>query len=328
MKKMLLTATAVLAGFALAGCSDNSVASTTAGKISQDDLYEEMKESYGAATLQQMIITDVLEKSYGDVVNDEAVDASFEEEAAAYGGAEGFEYVLSSSGYTADSYKDLIRYSLLIEEAVKDKTTITDEEIQAAYDSYVAPVTASHILVADEETANSLIEELNNGADFATLAQENSTDQGTAANGGQLTFTTGEMVAEFEEAAFALEEGEMTQEPVQSTFGFHIIKMDEKPEKGTLEEETEVLTEQILNEKLANDEYVFTILSGILQDANIQITDKDLEGVMDTFLMPEETDTPSEESIESGESTDESGESTDESGESSDDSTTEESSEE
>lgn len=325
MKKMLLTATAVLAGIALAGCADNTVASTTAGKISQEALYEEMKESYGAATLQQMIITDVLEESYGEAVNAEAVDAAFEEESAAYGGAEGFEYVLSSSGYTADSYKELIRYSLLIEEAVKDKSAIEDEEIKAAYEAYVPPVTASHILVADEETANSLIEELNNGADFATLAKENSTDEGTAANGGQLTFTTGEMVAEFEEAAFALEEGEMTQEPVQSTYGFHIIKMDEKPEKGTLEEETEVLTDQILNEKLANDEYVFTILSGILQDANIQISDKDLEGIMDTFLMPEETGTPSEESTES---TDESGESSEEESTDSSESADEESSEE
>lgn len=317
MKKMLLTATAVLAGIALAGCADDTVASTTAGKISQDALYEEMKETYGAATLQQMIITDVLEESYGEAVNDEAVAAAFEEEAAAYGGAEGFEYVLSSSGYTADSYKDLIRYSLLIEEAVKDNTTIEDEDLQAAYDAYVPPVTASHILVADEETANSLIEELNNGADFATLAQENSTDEGTAANGGQLTFTTGEMVAEFEEAAMALEEGEITQEPVQSTYGYHIIKMDEKPEKGTLEEETEVLTEQIINEKLADDEYVFNILSGILKDANIQINDEDLQGIMDTFIAPaEETGTTSEESTdESGEST-ESTESTDESEES------------
>lgn len=308
MKKMLLTATAVLAGLALAGCADDSVASTTAGKISQDELYAEMKETYGPATLQQMIITDVLENSYGEAVDSEAVDAAFEEEAALSGGAETFNYLLSSQGYTPESYKELINYSLLIEEAVKDNTTIEDEELQAAYDAYVPPVTASHILVADEETASSLIQELNDGADFATLAQENSIDPGSAENGGQMTFTTGQMVAEFEEAAFALEEGEITQEPVQTENGFHVIKMDEKPEKGTLEEETEVLTEQLINARLADNEYVFTILSGILQDANIQITDEDLQGIMDTFLMPEETGTTEE----STESTDESGESSEE----------------
>lgn len=301
MKKMLLTATAVLAGIALAGCADDTVASTTAGKISQDALYEEMKASYGATTLQQMIITDVLENSYGETVDSEAVDAAYDAEATANGGTETFDYLLSAQGYTTDSYKELIRYSLLIEAAVKENTTIEDEELQAAYDAYVPAVTASHILVADEETATSLIEQLNDGADFATLAQENSIDPGSAENGGQITFSTGEMVAEFEDAAFALEEGEITQEPVATEFGFHVIKMDEKPEKGTLEEETDVLTEQIINTKLADNDYVFTILSGILQDANIQITDEDLQGIMDTFLAPAETDTTSEESTESGE---------------------------
>lgn len=311
MKKMLLTATAVLAGLALAGCADNDVASSTAGKISQEELYENMKETYGPATLQQMIITDVLESQYGEAVTDDTVDAALEEEAQMYGGQEQFEAVLTSSGYTTDSYKDLIRYSLLVEEAVKAHGEITEEEYQAAYDAYVPPVTASHILVEDEETANTLIEELNNGADFAELAKEHSADAGTAENGGQLTFSTGEMVAEFEEAALALEEGEITEEPVQSTFGFHIIKMDEKPEKGTLEEEKEVLTEQIMFEKLANNEYVFGVLSTLLQDANIIINDEDLKGIMDTFLKPApvEESTESTESAPAEESTEESSES-------------------
>ena len=310
---MLLTATAILTGLALAGCADDTVASSTAGKISKDELYEEMKETQGAATLQQMIINDVLTESYGETVDDKAVDTAFEEEAEAYGGAETFEYALSSSGYTADSYKDLIRYSLLVEEAVKDNTKIEDEELETAYEAYVPPVTASHILVAEEDQAKSLIEQLNDGADFATLAQENSIDPGSAENGGQMTFTTGQMVAEFEEAAFALEEGEITQEPVQTENGFHVIKMDEKPEKGSLEEETDVLKENIINEKLANDEYVFSILSTILQDANIQINDEDLKGTMDTFLLPEDaqgesgesTEAPAEESSEPAESSEE-----------------------
>lgn len=310
MKKMLLTATAVLAGLALAGCADDTVASSTAGKISQEELYENMKETYGSATLQQMIITDVLEAQYGEAVTDDTVDTAMEEEAQMYGGQEQFEGVLTSSGYTTESYKDLIRYSLLVEEAVKDQSEITEEEYQTAYDEYTPPVTASHILVEDAETANTLIEELNNGADFAELAKEHSTDKASAENGGQMTFSAGEMVAEFEEAAFALEEGEITEEPVESTFGFHIIKMDEKPEKGTLEEEKEGLTEQIMTAKLANNEYVFGILSTVLQDANIQISDEDLKGSMDTFLKPEEAgaatesgeSAPAEESTESEES--------------------------
>ena len=114
MKKMLLTATAILTGLALAGCADDTVASSTAGKISKDELYEEMKETQGAATLQQMIINDVLTESYGETVDDKAVDTAFEEEAEAYGGAVLFridqpqlperEYVLDEPAYVGGKW--------------------------------------------------------------------------------------------------------------------------------------------------------------------------------------------------------------------------------
>jgi parvulin-like peptidyl-prolyl isomerase len=87
-------------------------------------------------------------------------------------------------------------------------------------------VWARHILVADEATALSVIEKLNNGGDFAALAKEFSTD-GSAANGGDLGwFGTGAMIPEFEAAAFALEKpGDYTPTPVASQYGFHIIQL-------------------------------------------------------------------------------------------------------
>jgi parvulin-like peptidyl-prolyl isomerase len=94
-------------------------------------------------------------------------------------------------------------------------------------------VWARHILVADEATALTVIERFNNGEDFAALAQELSTDTGSAPNGGDLGwFGSGAMVAEFEAAAFALKNpGDITTTPVQTSFGFHIIQLIAKQDR-------------------------------------------------------------------------------------------------
>lgn len=86
-------------------------------------------------------------------------------------------------------------------------------------------VWARHILVETEEEANSIYERLQNGEDFTELAKELSLDTGSGANGGDLGwFGRGAMVAPFEEAAFSLEIGEIS-EPVKSDFGYHIIQV-------------------------------------------------------------------------------------------------------
>ena len=111
---------------------------------------------------------------------------------------------------------------------------VTDEAIQTAYDAYVddtasrEQVTASHILVETEEEARAIIEQLNDGADFAALAKEKSTGP-SGPNGGQLgSFGRGQMVPGFEAAAFAMPAGSYSETPVQTQFGWHVIKVADK----------------------------------------------------------------------------------------------------
>lgn len=124
--------------------------------------------------------------------------------------------------------------SAYMEEAIANR--VSPETIEAAYQQRFADaepveeVHAAHILVEDKETAQEIRTKLDEGADFAALAAEYGTD-GTASRGGDLGwFVHGQMVPQFADAAFAMEPGTVS-EPVQSPFGWHIIKLFERREQ-------------------------------------------------------------------------------------------------
>ena len=139
---------------------------------------------------------------------------------------------------------------------------VTDADLEAAYDTRYAAAepepefNASHILVETEAKAAELITALEGGADFAALAQEHSTGP-SGPNGGNLGwFGLGQMVPPFEQAVLALEQGAVS-EPVQTQFGWHVVKLNEKRLKGapTLAEVEEELKQAIrsgrVDQKLA-----------------------------------------------------------------------------
>lgn len=116
----------------------------------------------------------------------------------------------------------------------KVSAEISEEAVQSAYDTFVADsasreqVTASHILVETEDTARAIIEQLNDGADFAELAREKSTGP-SGPNGGSLgAFGRGQMVPAFEAAAFSMPVGSYSADPVQTQFGWHVIQVTDK----------------------------------------------------------------------------------------------------
>ena len=116
----------------------------------------------------------------------------------------------------------------------KISSDVNDAAIEKAYKTFVADtasreqVTAAHILVATEDEAKAIIVSLKEGADFAELAKSKSTGP-SGPNGGSLgKFGRGQMVPAFENAAFTLEDGQITTQPVQTQFGWHVIKVESK----------------------------------------------------------------------------------------------------
>ncbi|MGA0411702.1 MAG: peptidylprolyl isomerase [Candidatus Puniceispirillales bacterium] len=154
--------------------------------------------------------------------------------------------------------KDQILAKYWLNNFVRNETR--EEKINQFYDNYLKSFSgfkeanASHILVKTREEAISIIEKLNKQSIFSELARIHSTGP-SGKNGGELGwFAPGQMVKGFENATFALKKGETTQEPVETKFGFHIIKLndirDAKPKK--LDEIRENIIDQITKNSLAN----------------------------------------------------------------------------
>lgn len=164
--------------------------------------------------------------------------------------------------------------------------SVSDDEVRARYDEEIASrpaeneVNARHILVATAEEARAVITALDSGADFATLAQDRSTGPSGPQGGDLGYFTRGRMVPEFEEAAFKLTVGEYTKEPVQTQFGFHVIKVeDARPvQPPPFEQVAGQVQSGILREKYAE------LLQSLRNETVISISDPDLKAAYDAAV--------------------------------------------
>ena len=133
---------------------------------------------------------------------------------------------------------------------------VTPQAVRARYDKFVKDnppkeeISARHILVATEPEAGKIIGELKGGGDFAKIASERSIDPAGKQQGGSLGyFSRDDMVAEFSEAAFKLKDGEVTQTPVKTQFGWHVIKIEGRRQVSpSFEDMQEQLTSEMQQE--------------------------------------------------------------------------------
>jgi len=159
---------------------------------------------------------------------------------------------------------------------------VSDAQARAAYDEQIGKlkpeqeVHARHILVKTEDEAKDLVKQLKAGADFKELAQKSS-DGGSAHSGGDLGyFSRGQMVKSFEDAAFALEPGQIS-DPIKSEFGWHVIKVEDKRTKPvpTFEEVKDQITASLIQTQLKDT------VQKLRSSASVDILDPDLKKSID-----------------------------------------------
>ena len=300
-KKFLAGAITLLSVATLAACSTSSqgadLISMKGDVITEHQFFEEVKNNPTAQqVLLNMTIQKVFEKQYGSEVSDKDVDDAVAEEQKKYG--DSYQTVLARAGMTAESRKQQIRTSKLVEYAVKKaaEAELTDENYKKAYEEYTPEVTAQIIRLDSEEKAKEVLAKAKeSGADFTQLVKDNTTDEKAKENGGEITFDSAstELPAAVKKAAFALDVdgiSDVITAPGTQAYSnsFYIVKLTKKTEKSSnWEDYKEKLKTVILTQKQNDATFVQGVISKELQAANIKVKDPAFQTIFTQYIQGE-----------------------------------------
>lgn len=316
-KKFLAGAVTLLAVATLAACSntaDKDIITMKGQTITVSEFYEKVKTNSAAQqVLLSMVVTEVFEAEYGDKVTEKEVNAEYDKKAKELG--ETFESALASAGLTSETFKQQIRTNLLVEYALKQaaEKDITDEDYKAAYEAYTPEVTAQIIKLDDEAKAKEVLAAAQaEGADFAQLAKDNSTDTATKEDGGTVKFdsTSTTIPTQVQTAIFALEPGQVGASVVNvvdmTTYqtSYYVVKLNSKTEKATdWKEYKDTLKEIIVAQRQSDSTFVTNVLSEALQNANVKVKDEAFQNLLSQYIQSD-TSSSSSSSTSSSSSSD------------------------
>ena len=297
-KKFVAGAVTLLSVVTLAACakggSDKDIVTMKGDTITVGDFYDEIKYNQGAQQyLFQMTINKVFEKEYGSKVSDKDVEKKVDEQKKQLG--EAFNSYLTQQGLTEETNKQQIRSNLLLEYAVDQAISkeLTDEAYKKAFESYTPEITANVIKLDSEEKANEVLASVKaEGADFAQIAKENSTDASTKENGGEIKFDSGTTTVptRIKEAASKLDVNGISDVVIdpasqKSAGAYYIVKVTKKEEKGSDWKKYEKRLKEILTAERKNDaNFIRSIIAKAMTNANIKVKDDAFKATFNQYM--------------------------------------------
>lgn len=317
MKKKIFFVLACV--FLLAGCNnvkltngENAVVTFTEGGISSDELYNSLKESYGAERLMNLIDSKLLNEKYETSTEEKSYinqKVKSTKEAAKKVNANFDLYLTYYYGLKNESeFRDYLslnyKRSLWAEEYAEE--TVTEKQIKEYYETeVVGDIDASHILItvdtkdgATEEEkktaeqkaydkAKEIIEKLKKGEDFSKLAKEYSKDSTTASKGGSLgKINTGDYANEVFEALKNLKDGSYSTSPVKSSYGYHIVYRTSQDKKAELDDNlTKEIKTTIGKEIVAESGFSVKALKALREKNNMKFEDTTLEKEFEKLIL-------------------------------------------
>ncbi|MBE7122598.1 peptidylprolyl isomerase PrsA [Bacillus cereus] len=279
-KKLFMGTIITCVALTLSACgSSENVATSKVGNVTEKELSKELRQTYGKSTLSQMMLNKALLDKY-EVSDEEAkkqVDAAKEQM------GDKFKVALEQVGLkNEDELKERMKPEIALEKAIR--ATVTDKDVK---DSHKPEMKVSHILVKDEKTAKEVKEKINNGEDFTALAKQYSEDTGSKEQGGEIAgFAPGQTVKEFEEAAYKLDAGQVS-EPIKTSYGYHIIKVTDKKELKPFDEVKDTIRKDLEQQRLQDTtgKWKQQVINDLLKEADIKVTDNEFK---DTFKFLDE----------------------------------------
>ncbi len=263
--------------------------------ILQTEAGQNVVEEFRKMKLEQLITNELLvqeAQERGIEVSNEEMNNIFDQQINALKqqnnlNDEQLEQAIQQQGFESmQQYKDMFFENNMngflvnkLREEVVNEVSVSDEEAREFYDNNPQQFETSeqkrvsHILFDEQEKAEEVLAEINNGADFAEMAREHSTGP-TAENGGDLGFITANeqgLDRTFRDAAMELSVGELSSEPVETQFGFHLIKVTEAREAGVREfEEVKSQIKSQMRSQKQNQAFQ-EFVEGLREDAEIDI---------------------------------------------------------
>lgn len=290
------------------------VAEINGKQFTAEDLFDELKSQYGVSALVNMIDNYIANEEMTDEIKEEAKKQaeSLVNTYKAYNSTDWNKF-LNSNGFANENelseyFQANYQQQLVVEKYVKENV-IKDEDIQKYYDEDIyGEITVRHILIKPEtktdmtdaekkeakekalasakEIIASLKDSTNLEEDVSKLAKEKSADTGSASEGGLIQNFTNEsgLVKEFFEASVKLEVGKLTEEPVETEYGYHIIYKVSQNDKPSLEDVKDKVIDKVADELLPDSDAAQVYWSGLREKYGLKINDDVIKGKYDLSL--------------------------------------------
>ena len=272
----------------LGGCGqqskDDTLIESEAGNVKTADVMKQIGNEQISKSAFQIILNKTLEKEYGNKVNNKDIEKQIDKQKQQLGGDDKFKQALKQQNLTEKDVKDQLKIQEYQKLLLSDSVKISDKQLKDN------TMKASHILIESEENSNKkkkeaedIKKQLDDGANFASLATKYSDDTESKDSGGSLGYIVkGQMNKDFDKAAFKLKPNEIS-DVIKTDYGYHIIKANKESDFNKHKDE---LRQTMIQQKIQKDPSILTdAYEKLLKKYKVKYDDKDIKKYINSNLL-------------------------------------------